>query len=326
MKRAVLYTFALALAGILLWMNFQRLRSRSAAGPRVVALADYHGWNALEVHGDGVVAVAAQGIGRVMDLRFSGEEAGPFWHAAEWYGKPADAAAPVWRNFGGDQSWPTPGGTPPPAAFDQSPHLATVLPEGGGLQLESPLDPASGIKCVRTITPGPHPGSIAVRTTYYKESGPPVELAVRVRTQLKLPELLAMPASPAAEPRVEPVPSLNGAEIREGLVLCRHDAMKEQTLGSAARRLVWVGETAMLRIDLVLDHEPQGAFPDNGCSAQIHTWPGPAPRTALETRGPLVTLKVGDLTAATNVYTLLRRQPGEGAFAAAQRALQAEGR
>lgn len=328
MKRALIYTLILAAAGIVIRMYLPGIQGRSGS---VAALPEFRGWkDALLVGGGGVEAVVVPSVGRIMDLRLAGDPAGPFWFLPELSGRAVDPAAGEWPNFGGDKTWPAPQSAwparyprawPPPAVFDQTALVPTVLPDGAGVQLESPVDAASGVKCVRTITPGPHRGQISVRTTYYKETGPPVELAVWVITQLQHPELIATPANSGERPWVALSENVTGAEVRDGLVLWSRDAAKPQKLGTAARSLVWVGKEQVLRIDFLLDSETGGLFPDQGCSAEIYTNPDPKTYVELETLGPLVTLQTGDLTAATNVYTLSKRVAGEDAIRSARRAL-----
>ena len=330
MKRALIYTLILAAAGLFLRTYLPRM-SASAVQTAVLALPDFRGWkDAQLVHGSGIEAVVVPSIGRIMDFRLAGESGGPFWFLPEMSGKPVDAAAGEWPNFGGDKTWPAPQSAwparyprswPPPPVFDQSPLTVLPLPGAPGLQMESPVDSATGIKFVRTITPGPSTGQMSVRTAYYKESGDPVEISIWVITQLADPELIATPANAGPEPWLAMSENVTGVEVRDGLVLWRRDAAKAQKIGTSARSLVWVGKSRVLRIDLLLDQESSALFPDKGCSAQIYTNPNPKTYVELETLGPLVTLKPGDLAAATNLYTLTERHSGDDAVQAARRAL-----
>ena len=104
--------------------------------------------------------VIVPAIGRVMQMRFVGEEDGPFWELPELYGKAPDPEAKTWLNFGGDKTWPapqsewpriTPRSWPPPQAFDAMPVEAIVKEgnQGSEVELRSPVDPHYGIRTHR---------------------------------------------------------------------------------------------------------------------------------------------------------------------------------
>lgn len=307
---------------VLLWLPGVAVAQAPKAAPASslqIRRMTYQGWpDALSLSNGVVEAVIVPAVGRVMQFRFVNEE-GVFWENADWVGKPTDAASNIWRNFGGDKSWPapqsdwpkiTPRGWPPPVAFDAMPVQATV--KGKTIELLSPVDPHYGIRVRRLIRLDARRPVLTITTTYEKVEGDPRTVAVWVITQLKDPQMVYVPLPATTgtatgyvlQSKTAP-PSLT----REGnLLALRRDAKTAYKIGTEAGTLLWLGETHALRIDA--PRVPNGKYPDENSSAEVYTNPDPAKYVELEMLGPLRTLKVGDRLTGTNVYTLARRQNG----------------
>ena len=278
---------------------------------------NYHGWtNAIVLSNGRVEVVIVPAIGRVMQLRFAGDEDGPFWENRALDGKAPDPAAKEWLNFGGDKTWPapqadwpriTPRAWPPPVAFDSMPVEAKE--DGFVVNLVSAVDPDYGIRAQREIQLDLDHPVMTITTTYQKVSGQPLKAGVWVITQLKNP-VLACASLPDFELFHEgynrqsaELPT--GFRIDNGLLSLIRDPKASHKIGTDAGALFWVGTDAVLRIE-----SPRtvfGDYPDEGCSAEIYTNPDPLPYIELEMLGPVQKMIAGDQITRRSTYTLVRR-------------------
>jgi hypothetical protein len=205
----------------------------------------------------------------------------------------------------------------PPAVFDQTP-LRVRVTEGGVL-LESPVDPRSGVRFTRLIRPaGFH--TLSVTTTYTKVQGDPVQIAVWVITQLAEPRAIATTAKKGNPPLNPMFGPLKGIEIEKGILYWKRFPDLCAKIGTDGKALAWVGDRHTLLISAT-PGETTGVFPDDGCSTEIYVSPDPWAYIELETLGRLATLSIGDKTSCTNTYRLDDVRPGEAPKAAAARLL-----
>ena len=278
---------------------------------------DYQGWPDSIVLSNGVVeAVIVPAIGRVMQLRFAGEQEGPFWENDKLRRTKPDADSTEWANFGGDKAWPAPQanwlqiisrGWPPPAGFDGMPMEAVV--EGAAVILVSPVDPGFGIRVRRRIELQPGLPVMTTTTRYEKISGPPVEVGVWVITQVKDPVAVFAILSETAHSGAGYVRQSDELpahfKLEDNLMALTRDPKKNHKIGTMAGTLVWVGRTELLRIDSAL--VPGGKYPDDGSSAEIYTNLDPLAYVELELLGPLAPMVVGDKIERLSTYTLKHR-------------------
>lgn len=264
--------------------------------------------------------VIVPAIGRVMQMRFVGEEDGPFWELPELYGKAPDPEAKNWLNFGGDKTWPapqsewpriTPRSWPPPQAFDAMPVEAIVKEgsQGSEVELRSPVDPHYGIRTRRLIQLAAQRPELTISTTYEKLAGQPMNVSVWVITQLKDPQgvfLLLPKATQFADGYNKQSKQLPANLQRTGQLLSlTRDPKNSTKIGTDASTMLWVGEKHVLRIDA--PRVDKREYPDQGSSAEVYTNPDPLTYVELETLGPLQMLSVGQQMTHTNRYTLGRR-------------------
>jgi hypothetical protein len=311
--------FAL-LAGVLLWVP---TRNSASSAPRTnVKRISYRQWPGSLVLSNGQIeAVIVPAVGRVMQLRFAGEEDGPFWENADWFGKSPDPASATWGNFGGDKTWPapqsdwpkvTPRSWPPPPAFDSMPVHAEVRegPQGSEVELVSPVDPHYGIRTRRLIRLDPKRPVMTISTTYEKAEGKPLTVGVWTITQLKDPQGVFVPLpkdSIFADGYTKQSKDLPADLKRDGQLLSLTRSPKVSTkIGTDASSLVWVGEKHVLRIDA--PRVVASSYPDQGSSAEVYTNLDPLKYVELEMLGPLSQMNVGDHIQRMNTYTLSRRR------------------
>ena len=279
-----------------------------------VATSQMHlGWHDAIVLRNGVVeAVIVPSVGRVMQLHFAGEAAGPFWGNEKLAGQPMPANP--WNaahgSFGGDKTWPAPQSAwnwPPPDVFDAT-ALTAVVNADHSVTLASPVSPRFGIRTVRRVALDATAPVMRIETTYEKISGDPVGVGVWVISQFRDPVgvFIPVPAKSAFPSGV--APGWKGAPYltREGdwMRITRNHTAPDKT-GNDGTTLVWAGERQLVRIDI--PRTAGGDYPHNGCSVEVYTNPDPVPYVELETLGPRRTLKVGDHLSATNTYRLARR-------------------
>lgn len=296
----------------------------ASIAPRTsIKQANYRQWPDSFVLSNGQIeAIIVPAIGRVMQLRFAGEDDGPFWENAELFGKSPDPTSRTWGNFGGDKTWPapqadwpklTPRAWPPPPAFDSMPVKAIV--KGDVVELVSPVDPHFGIRTRRLIKLDPKRAAMMITTSYEKITGQPVTVAVWTITQLKDPlgVFVPLPKIPIfAEGYGKQSKDLPADLKREGQLLSMTRSSKLSTkIGTDADALVWIGEKHVLRIDS--PRVANATYPDQGSSAEVYTNPDPLKYVELEMLGPLSHMKPGDRIERTNTYTLSRRREKDAA-------------
>ena len=303
------------LAGAFLCLAAPSGRTATATAPVTAATAQLHrGWNdAIILRNPVVEAVVVPSVGRVMQFRFVGTEAGPFWENEKLAGQPIPPEP--WKaahgSFGGDKTWPAPQSAwkwPPPVAFDAAAHTARVAPDGS-VTLSSPADPRSGLRASRHISLDPTEPVLCITTTYEKISGEPTPVAVWVIAQLRDPVAIFMPVPPGSLFPNGHAPTWKepeGTLRREGdaLRLTRSRTTSQKT-GNDGTDLVWVSETQILRISI--PRVSGTPCTHDGCSVEVYTNADPVPYVELETLGPLVTLRPGERTAATTTYRLASR-------------------
>jgi hypothetical protein len=281
----------------------------------------HNGWlDCLRLSNGLVEAIIVPAIGRIMQFRLLGNEAGTFWENGALGSQSLESerrkpAQPAWHNFGGDKCWPAPQsewsqqqghGWPPPVAFDSQPMEATV--NRNTIELASQIDPAYGIQIVRHIELEPDQPVMRIRNTYRKLTGPSLQVAVWTVTQMQEPECVAI-RLPEKSYFTEGYLCLLSPEPQdlkiEGRLLCltRHPC-EFVKIGSDAASLAWIGSTCVVRIDA---ERGPGEYPDGGCVTEVYTNPDPFPYVELETMGPLATLHAGDQIDRTTIYTIQPR-------------------
>ncbi len=279
-----------------------------------VTRGTYRGWtNAFTVGNGQVEAVIVPETGRVMQFRFAGSTAGPFWENETLLGKPMPERP--WEaahgSFGGDKTWPAPQSAwnwPPPDVFDATPLTARVA-EDQSVILTSEVSPRFGIRTVRRVVLERAAPVMHIETTYEKVKGDPTEISVWVITQMKSPEAVFIPVPketrfPEGSTTNWGIPAAH-FQLADGLVRFTRDLQTAHKIGNDAGQMVWVGPQEVVRI--VLPRESGATYPDGGCSVEVYTNPDPVPYVELETLGPLRRLAVGDRVSATNTYHLSRR-------------------
>ncbi len=319
--RGFLYLLLIVLAGVVassLAAAENGMLAKEVSGQHGIFMRiNYQGWPDAIVLSNGVVeAVIVPAIGRVMQLRFAGEQEGPFWENDKLRGTKPDSASADWANFGGDKAWPAPQanwpqiisrGWPPPGGFDGMPMEAVV--EGSAVILVSPVDPGFGIRVRRRIELQPDRPVMTITTCYEKISGPPVETGVWVITQVKDPVAVyaILPAAThSAAGYVRQSDELPANfKLADGLIALTRDPKKNHKIGALAGSLVWVGHAELLRIDSALISG--GKYPDDGSSAEIYTNLDPLAYVELEILGPLTRMVVGDKIERLSTYTLEHR-------------------
>ena len=115
-----------------------------------VSQVAYHVWKDCYLLASAAIEViVVPAIGRIMQFRKIGDDAGVLWENRELDGQLPKPNSGIWANFGGDKCWPAPQSDwpqimghewPPPAAFDASPFEVSAT--DWGLILKSPVDPA----------------------------------------------------------------------------------------------------------------------------------------------------------------------------------------
>lgn len=290
--------------------------ARSAA-PIQIQIGPYFGWErCLTISNGKVEAVVVPAVGRVMVFRRAGASS-VFWQDPALRGKAPDPEAKEWANFGGDKTWPAPQAEwgrmagrdwPPPAAFDSMP--AEAFFRRDAIVLRSPVDRHYGIRWERELRLDREAPVMTVVTTYEKVEGPPVRTGIWVITQLEDP--VGVFARIPRETRYaegfnrqsgENLPA--GLAVAGGVLSLRRGPDRWAKIGLDADRLVWVGETAVLRIDS--PRVEGGEYPDQGSSAEVYTNPDPKAYVELEMLGPLHTLSPGERIQQTNTYSLFPR-------------------
>jgi hypothetical protein len=276
----------------------------------------YHGWpDCFQIQNGRVEAIVVPAIGRVMQLRLSGDAAGTFWENRALDGQLHPQIQNQWLNFGGDKCWPAPQADwprqqgrdwPPPAGFDACPMDAAVTE--CGVVLTSPVDPDYGIQVVRHVELEAIRPVLRIRTEYRKIQGSPVRMGIWTIVQMQNPERTCM-LLPAKSNFVAGYVCLREAEpaglkIEGRLLLLGCHPRELVKIGSDAGSLAWVGSTCSVRIDA---EQGPGEYPEGGCVTQIYTNPEPLQYVELETLGPLTNLSICDRIERTTLYTVFPR-------------------
>jgi len=276
----------------------------------------YHGWpDAVRLQNGLVEAMVVPAIGRVLQFRFIGDDAGPFWENRPSHGGVPTRDANGWANYGGDKVWPAPQsawtkitgrGWPPPAGFDGQSAQAEI--RGGAVMLVFPADSAYGLQVRRRITLAPGRPVMTITTTFEKGSGPPVEVAVWTITQARDPEAVQIPlagSAPNAPFRVLGGYAPPDVKSAPGGITLTRDPTANHKIGLRAASIRWVGRTTELVLAASL--MPGAAYPDQDSAAEVYTNADPLPYVELELLGPLATMQAGDRIEQTVTYTLARR-------------------
>lgn len=294
---------------------------------RKITRGAYRGWaDTLTVGNALAEVVIVPEIGRVMQFRFAGTDEGPFWENEKLWGRPMPPKP--WEtahgSFGGDKTWPAPQSAwnwPPPDIFDAAPLAARILPDQS-VVLTSEVSPRFGIRTQRRVVLEAGKPTLRIETTYEKVTGDPVEVAVWIITQTKVPDAVFLPVPagtkfPAGSTAQWGIPTQHFA-LTNGLARFTRDPKEAHKIGNDAEQIVWVGPKEILRIDIA--RQADSHYPDDGCSVEVYSNQDPVPYVELETLGPLRRLAIGDRLSATNTYRLFRRQ-GVNALAEAERVL-----
>ena len=276
----------------------------------------YHGWSdCFLIANRKVEAVVVPAIGRVMQLRLTGEAEGAFWENRALDGQLHGAATNDWINFGGDKCWPAPQALwiehqgrdwPPPEAFgDQN---ATAVESECGVVVKSPVDSGFGIQVVRHVQLDAVQPIMRIATQYRKLAGGTVRVGIWTITQMKEPErvCILLPATSkfaAGYLRLMPAEPADLKIDGHLLSLRRHPRLHVK-VGADGSSMAWLGPNCVVRIDTQIR---PGEYPDGGCVTEVYTCPGPLPYVELETMGPLTAMNPGDTIEQITVYTLTPR-------------------
>jgi hypothetical protein len=273
----------------------------------------YHGWpDCFLVANGSVEAVVAPAIGRVLQLRRTGEREGAFWENRALDGQLHGAVSHAWMNFGGDKCWPAPqtswkaqqgSAWPPPPGFDALPFEAAA--DERGVTITSAVDPEFGIQVVRHVELEPGRPAMRIRTEFRKLRGRAVKVGIWTITQMREPERISILLPAKSKFAMGYVRLLNaepaGLEFDGPLLTLRRHPREFVKIGSEARSLAWEGPQWVVRIEA--ENKP-GEYPDGGCVTEVYTNPDPLKYVELETLGPLATMNVGDRAEQTTVYTV----------------------
>jgi hypothetical protein len=281
-----------------------------------VSQINYHGWqNCYRLASASLEAMVVPAIGRIMQIRRIGDEAGVLWENRALDGQMPRPNSGTWANFGGDKCWPAPQSDwprvlghdwPPPATFDASPLEATVTDTG--LLLKSQVDPAWGVRVVRHVELDLAAPVMRVRTEFRKATGKPVRVGIWTIAQFADPACVAIelptgsrfPEGYTLLSRPEP----EGLAVNGRLLTFVRHPQKFVKVGSDAAAVVWVGPSSVV---LMQSEFIAGEYPDGGCRVEVYTNPGEQKYVELETLGPLVNLEAGQIIEHTTTYTVRAR-------------------
>jgi Domain of unknown function (DUF4380) len=289
---------------------------------------DFHGWNAIMIRSKRAEVAVVPGIGRVMRFSLTSsqsepreEPSEPFWNNPK-ISKEMQPDSEGWTNFGGDKAWPAPQsdwpkiegqGWPPPKPFDAMPCRAVI--QGDRIQLTSPIDPAYGVRMVRTISLDSQKPVMTIKTTYEKVQGSPVRVGVWTITQLDSPEraFILLPehsAFPQGYNSFLPA-SPKDLQVDGRLVSMTRDPENKTMIGNDGEALLWVGNGPDL---LIKNENPEraGEWPEQGSHAKIYTNSGQEMKyVEFELLNPLRDLKPGESSTMSSTYTLIPRTERE---------------
>ncbi len=149
---------------------------------------------------------------------------------------------------------------------------------------------------------------MTITTEFRKVSGNPVKVAVWVITQMRDPQQIfaLLPDKPLFPGGYKQLmgPAPKDIRVDGRLLSLTRDPKEEINIGTDSSSLLWVGADYIVRID---SERTPGDYPSGGCSAYLYTNPDRAPYVELETTGPVQTMKIGDTTQRTNIYTIVHR-------------------
>ncbi len=288
--------------------------------PVSIAPVSYHGWagcyRIANAHAEAIVVPA---IGRVMQFRLLGDEAGVFWENRALDGQVHPPASKEWVNYGGDKCWPAPQSAwpsmqghpwPPPAAFDGQPTVAVA--GENSVTLTSAIDAGYGIQVIRHIELVPGEPVLRIHSEYRKVSGAPVKVAVWTIAQMSDPQLACMLLPEHSYQAAGYIPLSEaqpaGLKIDGRLLTLKRDRTHNVKIGSQGSRMAWVGAKCVALIEA---EAGPGDYPDGGCVTQIYTNADPLPYVEMECLGPLENLIAGQRLQRSTVYTLFPRSLGD---------------
>jgi len=310
--------------------------AETSASRVTVEALPYRGWkDALRISNGRIEAVVVPAIGRVMRFGWVGDKENVLWENALLDGSSVVAADGTWKNFGGDKVWPSPQSDwprmtaqawPPPSGFDSLPYTAKVIDHS--IVLTSTVDAHYGIQTVRRISMAPDSAVMTIASEFHKVNGMPIETGIWVITQVADAERVyaLLPARSAFDQGYVQLSEAAPASLkRSGQLLSMSRHKNENVkIGMDSRSMLWVGAKNVLLFDT---QGVGGTFPDNGCRTAIYTNADPVPYIEMETMGPLMKMKTGDVSAWSGTYTLIRRtQPTADAEAAKVFGLNSQGR
>ncbi|MCZ7646614.1 MAG: DUF4380 domain-containing protein [Planctomycetota bacterium] len=295
-----------------------------------IAYAGWEGaWKLSSAH---LEAVVVPQIGRVMQCSKPG---GPnlLWQDPSLHGKTLSGEPKDWMNFGGDKVWPAEQkqwpklvgrGWPPDTAFDGMPCAAEAIP--GGVRIAGPVSKPLGARYVREITLLPGRAALRVRQWIEKTTGEPKPLTLWNVTQIAQPEFAFMPAG-AKEEIHELIGVKDHSEFEfdaaaRAVTIRDHEkkSMKIGVRGAESWAAAKVGTALFVESRRL---EPDAAYPDGGCHAEIYTAPRPTGYTELELLSPMRELKAGETLRSDMVWTLLDVPAGAKLDALAKTAREA---
>jgi hypothetical protein len=282
----------------------------------VVSQVAYHGWkDCYRLASAALEVMVVPAIGRIMQIRRTGDTAGVLWENRVLDGQLAQPHSGTWANFGGDKCWPSPQSDwprvmghdwPPPAAFDASPLEASVT--DSGVMLKGPVDAAWGVRAVRYVELDSSQPVMRVRTEFRKVQGKAIRVGVWTIAQFNDPACVAIELP--TESRFAggythlSKPDPEGLAVNGRVLTFVRHARKFVKIGSDAAEVVWVGPSSVVRMESGFI---AGEYPDGGCRVEVYTNPGEQKYVELETLGPLVNLEAGQMIEHTTTYTVTAR-------------------
>lgn len=297
------------------WGRANRFYRVRAGAPASVTQDTYHGWTDAFILSNGIIeAVVVPTIGRIMQMRFIGQE-GPFWENRSLDGT---GPGPGWGSgggYGGDKAWPSPQSIwnwPPPVDFDGAAHVGSA--ENGVVTLVSPVDDEFGIRTTRRIQLVSDSSSMIVTTAFERVEDTGTHgtktVGIWVVTQMQHPQ--AMYAPVPADSIFNPLgfKTLSGtvlrpeAPVRDGILRFTRSLTAAKKIGLDGGSLLWMNEAWGLRLDS--PRVPGAEYPDFNSSTEIYTNPDPA-YIELEMMGPLDPLPLGATIERSITYTLIPR-------------------
>lgn len=275
------------------------LHGAAGGPPRGVEITrkTYRGWpGCWELRNASAEMVVVPQIGRILRFGPRGGE-NLLWENPALWGKevaPAEARQ-EWANFGGDKIWPAPQerwSWPPDPWLDGSPW--TVRREGpAAIVMESPVSRATGLQVRRRLVMDPARPRVRLKNVLLNRDDRAVEWSVWEVAQVDDPEWCSMPRGEGSAfsrgyrlfPD-SPIDLESRVTVGEA-VRARRDPTRSYKIGSFSRlpelQSRKGGWTFVLRGPGAFG----GAYPDEGCNAEIYSNPDPLAYVELETLGPI---------------------------------------